>query len=167
MYGLARTRAPRCGRPLDYTHTADRSWPRLDSRQTYYWVRVTLCYIAIALHVYVAAASARPRLRGPVRVRITYARANTRRSTARYVYRIVYEWYIYVGGSFVWLFNTFAAYHSVLCWEMYKWIQKVYFQRILYSLMMRFSIRFFLNGNFVIMWKYWVNNRKFNVIECN
>lgn len=63
MYGLARTRAPRCGRPLDYTHTADRSWPRLDSRQTYYWVRVTLCYIAIALHVYVAAASARPRLR--------------------------------------------------------------------------------------------------------
>lgn len=101
MYGLARTRAPRCGRPLDYTHTADRSWPRLDSRQTYYWVRVTLCYIAIALHVYVAAASARPRLRGPVRVRITYARANTRRSMARYVYRIVYERYIHVGGSFV------------------------------------------------------------------
>lgn len=153
MYGLARTRAPRCGRPLDYTHTADRSWPRLDSRQTYYWVRVTLCYIAIALHVYVAAASARPRLRGPVRVRITYARANTRRSTARYVYRIVYERYIYtLDGSFVWLFNTFAARFSALR-DVQVDTESIFLTYPLFS-----------NDAFFHSFK-WKFNGKFNVIE--
>lgn len=110
------------------------------------------------LHSYRVTRVCRGRERAPAltrtsRVRITYARANTRRNTARYVYRIVYERYIYtLDGSFVWLFNTFAARFSALR-DVQVDTESIFLTYPLFS-----------NDAFFHSFK-WKFNGKFNVIE--